>query len=96
MKQVKKEEKLFYKQLGQFLHILESEHAHKRLVNRTGCLSKVTDMFSTAMLSNYRSGRTKISIFKLSKMLEVYDIDSHKFIDDFAKYIEDQNVEGVV
>lgn len=84
----RKEESEFYKKLGEFMKVMHAEYDYYNTIEPMESSFDLKKYFSYEMLCNYRRGRTKISFFKLLKMLEHYDVTLPKFVQDFEIYCE--------
>lgn len=82
-----KDEQEFYKKLGHFIGIMESKSKLNDVINNIPKDERIKGFVSSEMLHNYKEGVTRISLYKLLKLSELYNYSPEQFIEEFVKYM---------
>lgn len=82
-----KEEQEFYKKLGHFITIMESKSKLDDVINNYPKTDRIKGFISADMLHNYKEGITRISLYKLFKLSELYGYSSSVFIRDLVAHL---------
>jgi hypothetical protein len=83
-----KEEQEFYKKLGHFITIMESNSKLDDVINNYPKNDRIKGFISAEMLNKYKEGITRISLYKLLKLSELYGYSRAHFMDAFDTYLE--------
>lgn len=82
-----KEEQKFYKRLGHFITIMESKSNLDDVINNYPKNDRIKGFVSADMLHNYKEGITRISLYKLLKISELYGYSPTVFIRDLVAHV---------
>ena len=86
-----KEEQEFYKELGKFIKIMQSESRLKDLINDSSKDNSIKELITDEMLCNYKKGLSRISFYKLLKLTNYYGYDPIGLVGKFNEFLKTGN-----